>query len=46
MITSRIHLSDVVEKGFRELLENKDKHVKILVSPNHITVDKGYAVSA
>lgn len=32
MITSRIALEDVVEKGFKELIGNKDHHVKILVS--------------
>lgn len=36
MITSRIHLEDVVEKGFKELITNKDKHVKILVTPKRI----------
>ena len=35
LITGRIQLKDVVEKGFKELLENKDAHLKILVeSPN------------
>ena len=33
MVTSRISLEDVVEKGFTELIENKDEHVKILVTP-------------
>lgn len=34
-ITGRIQLKDVVEKGFEELLKNKDAHLKILVeSPN------------
>lgn len=33
MITSRIHLDDVVNLGFEELLQNKDNHVKILVTP-------------
>ncbi|KIM93810.1 hypothetical protein OIDMADRAFT_45955 [Oidiodendron maius Zn] len=31
MITSRIKLEDVVERGFKELIEHKDKHLKILV---------------
>lgn len=42
MITSRIHLEDVVEKGFKELITNKDKHVKILVTPRRI-VDREIA---
>ena len=33
MITGRIDVADVVEKGFNELINNKDKHIKILVSP-------------
>ncbi|KAJ9636464.1 hypothetical protein H2204_005297 [Knufia peltigerae] len=33
MITSRISLEDVVSKGFDELVNNKDDHVKILVTP-------------
>jgi threonine dehydrogenase-like Zn-dependent dehydrogenase len=33
MVTSRIHVEDVPEKGFKELIENKDEHVKILVTP-------------
>lgn len=33
LVTSRISLEDVVEKGFDELLLNKDDHIKILVSP-------------
>lgn len=33
MITSRIALQDVVTKGFDELINNKDEHVKILVTP-------------
>ncbi|KAJ5557529.1 hypothetical protein N7494_001444 [Penicillium frequentans] len=31
MITSRITLDEVVEKGFKTLLEHKDEHCKILV---------------
>ena len=31
IITERIPLSDVLEGGFRELVEHKDRHVKILV---------------
>jgi (R,R)-butanediol dehydrogenase/meso-butanediol dehydrogenase/diacetyl reductase len=33
MITARIKLDDIVEKGFKELLANREKHIKILVSP-------------
>ena len=33
MITGRIGLEDIVEKGYHELLNNKDKHIKILVTP-------------
>jgi (R,R)-butanediol dehydrogenase/meso-butanediol dehydrogenase/diacetyl reductase len=32
-ITGRIGLDDIVERGFRELIDNKDENVKILVSP-------------
>lgn len=31
LITGRIKLGEVVEKGFRELIKNKDAHLKILV---------------
>jgi len=33
LITGRIKLDDILEKGFRPLIEEKAKHVKILVSP-------------
>lgn len=33
LITGRIALSDIVSKGFEELVNNKDTNVKILVSP-------------
>ena len=33
MVTARIGLDDVVQKGFEQLIQNKDQHVKILVSP-------------
>jgi len=33
MITGRIGVDDIIEKGFKELLANRDKHIKILVSP-------------
>ena len=38
MVTSRIQLEDVVSKGFKELTENKDDHVKIMVSPKRNNV--------
>ncbi|KAL2402460.1 hypothetical protein ABEF95_000029, partial [Exophiala dermatitidis] len=31
MITRKIHIDRVVEDGFRALIDEKDKHVKILV---------------
>ncbi len=33
LITARIKLDDIVENGFKELLANREKHIKILVSP-------------
>jgi (R,R)-butanediol dehydrogenase/meso-butanediol dehydrogenase/diacetyl reductase len=33
LITGRIGLEEIVEKGFLELLNNKDAHIKILVQP-------------
>jgi len=33
LVTRRIALDDVAEKGFEELVNNKDEHVKILVTP-------------
>ena len=33
MVTSRISVEDVVAKGFEELINNKDEHIKILVTP-------------
>jgi (R,R)-butanediol dehydrogenase / meso-butanediol dehydrogenase / diacetyl reductase len=32
-ITGRIGLDDIVEQGFRELIDNKEENVKILVQP-------------
>lgn len=32
-ITGRIGLDDIVEQGFRELIDNKEENVKVLVSP-------------
>jgi len=38
MVTSRISLEDVVTKGFDELVNRKDDHIKILISPKkHIS---------
>lgn len=33
MITARISLEDVVDGGFKELIRNKDNHIKIIVHP-------------
>jgi len=33
MITGKIKLDEILEEGFKELVENKDKNIKILVSP-------------
>lgn len=33
MVTSRISVEDIVAKGFEELVNNKDEHIKILVTP-------------
>lgn len=33
LITSKVHLSNGVEQGFDELINHKEKHVKILFSP-------------
>jgi (R,R)-butanediol dehydrogenase / meso-butanediol dehydrogenase / diacetyl reductase len=35
LITQRIKLESLVDAGFRPLLEDKNKHVKTLVSPNY-----------
>ncbi len=32
-ITGRIGLDGIVEEGFRELIDNKEQNVKILVQP-------------
>lgn len=34
MITGKISLTDIVKKGFEELVNNKEANIKILVSPN------------
>ncbi|MDD4550429.1 MAG: zinc-binding dehydrogenase, partial [Syntrophomonadaceae bacterium] len=33
MITGRIKLDDILEKGFQELINHKDTNIKIIVSP-------------
>ena len=33
MITGKISLNDLLDKGFTELIKNKDRNIKILVSP-------------
>lgn len=33
MVTRRVALEEVVQQGFEELINNKDKHVKILITP-------------
>lgn len=33
MVTSRIAVDDIVEKGFKELINHRDDHIKILVTP-------------
>ena len=35
-ITGRIALDDIVGKGFRELIDNKEENVKILVTPKDL----------
>ncbi|QRD07416.1 hypothetical protein JI435_131920, partial [Parastagonospora nodorum SN15] len=37
-ITSRIHLDDIVQAGFEELIQHKDNHVKILVTSDRSKV--------
>jgi (R,R)-butanediol dehydrogenase/meso-butanediol dehydrogenase/diacetyl reductase len=36
LITGRIGLADLVDGGFRELIDNKEENVKILVSPKEL----------
>ncbi|KAK4505518.1 hypothetical protein PRZ48_003481 [Zasmidium cellare] len=33
MVTGRIKIDDIVSQGFNELINHKDQHIKILVSP-------------
>ena len=37
MVTTRIALEDVVSKGFEELVNNRDEHIKILISPKAVS---------
>jgi hypothetical protein len=43
MITSRLLLEDIVEKGFKELIKPND-HIKILATPKHESINRGVAV--
>lgn len=36
MVTARIGLDDIVEKGFQQLIDHKDDHIKIMVTPKQI----------
>lgn len=36
MVTDRISIEDIVSKGFEALVNEKDDHIKILVSPKKI----------
>lgn len=42
-ITGRIGLESLVDGGFRELIDNKEENVKILVSPKDMTAGEGAA---
>jgi len=33
LITAKIEIDEIIGKGYNELIKNKDKHIKILVSP-------------
>ena len=39
MITARIALDDLVGKGFDELINKKDEHVKIVATPRAELLD-------
>jgi hypothetical protein len=34
MVTSQIHVSEIVTKGLDELVKHKDNHIKIMVTPD------------
>ena len=36
MITKKVELKDVIEEGFKTLIQDKDNHVKVLIKSNHI----------
>jgi threonine dehydrogenase-like Zn-dependent dehydrogenase len=38
MITSRIRLDQITNQGFDQLLQHKDNHIKIMVTPNELNV--------
>ncbi len=33
LITGKVKLEDIVEKGFEELVNNKENNIKIIVTP-------------
>jgi (R,R)-butanediol dehydrogenase/meso-butanediol dehydrogenase/diacetyl reductase len=33
LITGKIKLQDIIEKGFEELVNNKEKNIKIILEP-------------
>lgn len=41
MVTSKIHIDDIMSKGFDELITNRDQHVKILVTPDRGNIRSG-----
>lgn len=46
MFTSRIVVDDIVQDGFEELVNNKQKHVKVLVSPRGLSLLADVCVAA
>ncbi|KAK0884512.1 hypothetical protein LTR87_001855 [Friedmanniomyces endolithicus] len=40
MVTSRIAIEDIKEKGFEQLVKNKDEHIKILATPKRELLEK------
>jgi threonine dehydrogenase-like Zn-dependent dehydrogenase len=40
MITTKINLDDVEEKGIKELINNKSRHIKILIKVNDEVEDQ------
>ncbi|KAK5146163.1 hypothetical protein LTR32_002203 [Rachicladosporium monterosium] len=40
MVTSRIAIEDIKEKGFEQLVKNKDEHIKILATPRRELLGK------